>query len=67
MRRLKLGENEYIDEQIVNDFAISIYPLMLKCYQSEEGQRMYRDWLAAKEERDRAEQKRKQRRNQPER
>ena len=67
MKRLKLGENEYIDEQIVNDFALSIYPLMVQYYQSEEGQRMYQNWLAEKEEREREEQKRNQRRNQPER
>ena len=67
MSLIKIREHEYIEEELLERFAIGVYPAMLKFYQSEEGQRAYRDWLAAKEEKEREVQKQKQRRNQRER
>ena len=67
MGQIKIREHEYIDEELLERFAIGVYPAMVKFYQSEEGQRAYREWLATKEEREREERKRKQRRNRPER
>ncbi len=45
MGLVKIREHEYIEEELLERFAIGVYPAMLKFYQSEEGQRAYRDMI----------------------
>lgn len=61
MKQVKINTQYTIPEESLDRFARYMLPRIQAFYNSEEGQQAYREWLAAKEEKERDEQKRKQR------